>query len=228
MPSEWVAAAIGAAAAIGGGLLGGAASKKEASRLRDWQADQYSRRYRITMHDMRAAGLNPILAARQGPGQSPSGAMGNQGQIMGNAFGQAGGIISQGAVRAAQTDDLKASERQRISQVQLNKTQGDLNREKIGTERQRQALMFQQAIREGAAAELDYQKIRQSRAEIERIKKQTGFTEVQIKQALVELEQMKTTGKGHAGQASWTAIQILRTLIGIGAEGVRQLRIEKE
>ncbi len=107
MLSIWVAAAIGAAAAIGGGLLGGAAGKKEASKLRDWQAQQYAQRYQVTMADMRAAGLNPMLAYSQGPGQAPSGAQGDISGISGG-FSSAGALAAQANIRKTQSANTKA------------------------------------------------------------------------------------------------------------------------
>lgn len=68
-----------AAAAIGGSVIGAvsdmiggfvniAANKKAAKKARDHQLFMYRNRYRMTMDDMRAAGLNPILAASLGGG----------------------------------------------------------------------------------------------------------------------------------------------------------------
>ncbi len=109
-------AVIGAAAAIGGGLLQASAARGEASKLRDWQADQYSRRYQITMNDLRAAGLNPMLAYSQGPGQVPSGAMANIGDYGGGTAGQ---IAAQAGMRK--------------SAVQLQRVQTEKTREEVAT-----------------------------------------------------------------------------------------------
>ncbi len=105
MLSPWVAAAIGAAAAIGGGILGASAQRAEASKQRDWAADQYARRYQITMSDMRQAGLNPMLAYSQGVGTLPAGAMGNIGDYGGGA---AGNIIAQSGIRTASAKQARS------------------------------------------------------------------------------------------------------------------------
>lgn len=78
-------AAIGAAAQLGSSLLGGLFSAKGAKKQNaaalaaaqaqmDFQREMYGSRYQMTMADMKAAGLNPILAYQQGVGSSPGGA----------------------------------------------------------------------------------------------------------------------------------------------------------
>ncbi len=126
MLSDWVAAAIGAAAAIAGGVLGARGQRKEASKLRDWQAQQYAQRYQVTMNDMRAAGLNPMLAYSQGPGQAPSGTAGNIGDYGGGA---AGNVIAQGGIRNAQ-------EKQSREQANLAATTELKTKEEVATAKQ--------------------------------------------------------------------------------------------
>lgn len=66
-----------AGAIVGGGFsaLGASqqnkANKAAAAEANRFTADQFARRYQITMADMRKAGLNPLLAYQQGGG-SPS------------------------------------------------------------------------------------------------------------------------------------------------------------
>jgi hypothetical protein len=50
--------------------------KSLAHGAQDFSAQQYANRYQITTADMKAAGLNPMLATTQGPGSSPSGVSG--------------------------------------------------------------------------------------------------------------------------------------------------------
>lgn len=62
-----------AAAAAGGSALSSAASIYESKRNRDFQKASYKHRYRWQMKDMKAAGLNPILAGNLGAGGALSG-----------------------------------------------------------------------------------------------------------------------------------------------------------
>ena len=85
-----------ALASIGGSIIsagtsawGQAAANREARaasrRQMDFQERMQRNRYRYTMQDMRAAGLNPILAYQQGGGGAPSGASYTPGNIGGGA-----------------------------------------------------------------------------------------------------------------------------------------------
>lgn len=72
-------AVIGAVSDMIGGLITLSAQKKEAKKQRKFARFMYEHRYRMTMADMRAAGLNPILAAGigGGGGPAPQGSMAN-------------------------------------------------------------------------------------------------------------------------------------------------------
>lgn len=66
---------------LGGGIagalsagLGGALSAGEAKKQRKWQEKMRATAYQATMEDMRKAGLNPILAYKQGATSAGSGA----------------------------------------------------------------------------------------------------------------------------------------------------------
>lgn len=68
-----------AAPIIGGalGYLGGQerndAQARQADAANAFSAQQYASRYQTTVADMKAAGINPMLAYGSGPGQAPSG-----------------------------------------------------------------------------------------------------------------------------------------------------------
>lgn len=59
---------------LGGTLISNSAASREAEKNRDWQADMSNSAYQRGMADMKAAGLNPMLAYRQGGASTPSGA----------------------------------------------------------------------------------------------------------------------------------------------------------
>lgn len=74
--SGWAAAGQ-AAGDIGGGLLSFFGARNNARSNRRFQERMFRNRYQYTVEDMKAAGINPILAAGGGlgGGQSPSGSM---------------------------------------------------------------------------------------------------------------------------------------------------------
>ncbi len=74
---SWGVAVGGVASALGGvagGLLTNAANSARTQRQMDFQERMSRNRYQYTMEDMKKAGLNPILAYKQGGGSAPSGA----------------------------------------------------------------------------------------------------------------------------------------------------------
>ena len=86
----------------------------------EWSAQQYATRYQTTVKDLTNAGLNPMLAYSQGPGNAP---VAQQTAPMQNSLGHAVDSFNKtratSALSALQTEQLKQVE----SQTQLNAAQ---------------------------------------------------------------------------------------------------------
>jgi len=117
---------LGALIGLGGSAASGLFSAIEAEKQRDWQQKMMETSYQRTMKDMRQAGLNPILAYKQGSvTSSPGGAMA---QIPDLSRGMSGMLDSTAKQRKvtpemallnSQTNQAKAVALREIEQARL-------------------------------------------------------------------------------------------------------------
>lgn len=137
-------AAIGALGNIAGGLIGssGASSvnnatmnfnAQEAQKNRDFQERMANTAYQRAMGDMRAAGLNPILAYSQGGAASPGG---NAAHVSGlengmEAMGRGVSSAAQLATRNAELQQIQQNTKTGASQEQLNTANAELHKANV-------------------------------------------------------------------------------------------------
>jgi hypothetical protein len=110
----WGAVAMGAAS-LAGGLLKNRASAKEADRNREFQQKNSDTAYQRSMADMKKAGLNPILAAKQGGASTPSGAM-----------AQYSDVVTPAVQSAFQSQQTEADVSLKKSNEKLNQVKKDI------------------------------------------------------------------------------------------------------
>lgn len=96
-------ALIGGIASAGGQMMANQEAKASAQRQMDFQKETLQHQYQWGMADMKAAGLNPILAYKQGGAGSASGADYTPGNV--GAAGVTGASTAQSSALATRAQD---------------------------------------------------------------------------------------------------------------------------
>lgn len=108
---------------LGSKLLGGfldnqsATDRQEAAQ--QFSAQQYATRYQTQVADMKAAGLNPMLAYTQAPGNSPGGVV----STPGNQYSSASESVLQSNLNSAQVANIQADTKNKAAQGKLYEAQ---------------------------------------------------------------------------------------------------------
>ena len=114
--------------AVGGKILGGifdnsaAADRQEAAQ--SFSAQQYANRYQTQVADMKAAGLNPMLAYTQAPGNSPGGVV----STPGNQYSGAADTLLQAKMNSAQVANIMADTENKKASADLIEAQAENQR----------------------------------------------------------------------------------------------------
>ena len=106
-------AVIGGAFGLAGSLLQQSSARSQASAAQQFSERAYRNRYQWQMEDMRRAGLNPILAYKQGAPAGPSGVMA---PAFNPAEGAMAGASSAVGLRTARQNYLNLKEQNQVIQ----------------------------------------------------------------------------------------------------------------
>jgi hypothetical protein len=134
-------AGIGAASSLIGGNKQNSANQAMAQAQMDFQERMRRTQYQTAVADLKAAGLNPMLAYSQGGAGTPQGATAQ----MGNPLGDAGNSAREGAIAfqnyqnaIAQGNAINAQANKDNSQATVNQVEAVKKAEETTSERHRQ------------------------------------------------------------------------------------------
>lgn len=150
----------------------------EATKAFDRESDIYKRRYQITMADMKAAGLNPILALAGGGMQVGTGInapMAHGTSASGSQAISPYGAGSNSALGFAKANEAESGSKEKLAHVAKMKKEVDLLIEKAKTEGGQQAALAQQ-VEESIA------RVSQIGQTIAKIKAETGESRMRTTQ----------------------------------------------
>lgn len=122
---SWLSNTLGS---VAGSVLGSVVqnhyNSANAAQANEWNVENYKHRYQWAVEDMRAAGLNPILAATNGIGGSISGA-----SAASVGMNDIGSTMNSAKAASAAERQAKNAEHLAISQIDKNVAEADSTRQ---------------------------------------------------------------------------------------------------
>jgi hypothetical protein len=122
------------AAAVAPTVVEGLFGKRQASKQMDFQAQQSATAYQRAVKDLRAAGLNPILAGTVGGASTPSGAMAPTPQFASNISSAIQSKRLNQELKNLRATENKTNKEIELLQEQIAKLQGGQGANLFGTQ----------------------------------------------------------------------------------------------
>lgn len=169
---------------VTGGLFSSHLNKKSTDHANDLNVENYSKRYQLSVKDMQAAGLNPILAATSGIGGNIQGVSGFSASVP--SIGSEANAMSSSALSRKQASNADALAKSTISAnaASANKLAADADAVRQGIEFNRVYFPYEQ--------ELKKQTVENAKKQGELLQKQSDVQDFQYKFVLPAMVNLYT------------------------------------
>ncbi len=137
----------GVASSLTNGLISYGFNKAGASAANDYNVQNYSKRYQLAVQDMKAAGLNPILAATSGIGGNIQGVSGFSASVP--SIGSESSALANSALSRKQANNADALAKSNIAAnaASANKLAADADAVRQGIEFNRVYFPYEQELK---------------------------------------------------------------------------------